>query len=88
MRLQKFVSKYYKTVDYLLVDQMDRFSRNAGEALTMIKDLQKKYRIQVVSVTEGITFDYEIPSSFFQTLKKKSLTWDLTGKAMLLLRKS
>jgi site-specific DNA recombinase len=67
MRLQKFVSKYYKTVDYLLVDQMDRFSRNAGEALTMIKDLQKKYRIQVVSVTEGITFDYEIPGSFFRT---------------------
>lgn len=67
IRLQKFVSKYYKTVDYLLVDQMNRFSRNAGEALTMIKDLQKKHRIQVVSVTEGITFDYEILGSFFRT---------------------
>lgn len=45
---------------------MNRFSRNAGEALTMIKDLQKKHRIQVVSVTEGITFDYEIPGSFLE----------------------
>ncbi|WP_432707109.1 recombinase family protein [Flavobacterium yafengii] len=54
IRLQKFVSKYHKTVDYLLVDQMDSFIRNVGEALTMIKDLQKKYRIQVVTVTVQI----------------------------------
>lgn len=67
IRLKEFVSKYHKTVDYLLVDQMDRFSRNAGEALTMIKDLQKKYMIQIVSVTEGITFDYEVPGNFFRT---------------------
>lgn len=67
IRLQEFVSKYHKTVDYLLVDQMDRFSRNAGDALTMIKELQKKYKIQVVSVTEGITFDYEVPGNFFRT---------------------
>ena len=67
IRLQEFVSKYHKTVDYLLVDQMDRFSRNAGEALTLIKELQKKYKIQVVSVTEGITFDYEVLGNFFRT---------------------
>jgi site-specific DNA recombinase len=67
IRLQKFVSKYYKTVDYLLVDQLDRFSRNAGEAINMIKDLQIRYNIQVVSATEGIMFDYGIPGSFFRT---------------------
>ncbi len=32
----------------------------------MVKKLQKKYSIQVVSVTEGITFDYETPGSFFR----------------------
>jgi site-specific DNA recombinase len=30
-----------------------------------VKALQHKYNIQIVSVTEGITFDYNIPGSFF-----------------------
>ena len=45
---------------------MDRFSRDAGEAMSMVKMLQRKYNIQVVSVTEGITFDYDTPGSFFR----------------------
>lgn len=66
IKLQEFISKHYKVVDYLLVDQMDRFSRDAGEAMSMVKRLQRKYNIQVVSVTEGITFDYDTPGSFFR----------------------
>ena len=66
IKLQEFISKHYKAVDYLLVDQLDRFSRDAGEAMSMVKMLQKRYNIQVVSVTEGITFDYETPGSFFR----------------------
>jgi len=66
IKLQEFISKHYKAVDYLLVDQMDRFSRDAGEAMSMVKRLQRKYNIQVVSVTEGITFDYDTPGSFFR----------------------
>ncbi|PYF68392.1 recombinase family protein [Pedobacter nutrimenti] len=66
IRLQKFILKHYQKVDYLLVDQLDRFSRNAGEALTTVKDLQSSYGIQVVSATEGITFDYDTPGSFFR----------------------
>ena len=66
IKLQEFISKHYKTVDYLLVDQLDRFSRDAGEAMSMVKMLQRKYNIQVVSVTEGITFDYDTPGSFFR----------------------
>ena len=66
IKLQEFISKHFKTVDYLLVDQMDRFSRDAGEAMSMVKMLQRKYNIQVVSVTEGITFDYDTPGSFFR----------------------
>ncbi len=66
IKLQEFMARHYKSVDYLLVDQLDRFSRDAGEAISMVKKLQKKYNIQVVSVTEGITFDYETPGSFFR----------------------
>lgn len=66
IKLQAFISKHFKSVDYLLVDQMDRFSRDAGEAMSMVKMLQRKYSIQVVSVTEGITFDYDTPGSFFR----------------------
>lgn len=66
IKLQEFITKHYKNVDYLLVDQLDRFSRNAGEAMSMVKTLQGKYGIQVVSVTEGIIFDYETPGSFFR----------------------
>ena len=66
IKLQEFIAKYYKNVDYLLVDQLDRFSRNAGEAMSMVKTLQAKYGIQVVSVTEGIIFDYDTPGSFFR----------------------
>ncbi len=66
IKLQKFIAKHYKTVDFLLVDQMDRFSRDAGEAMSLVKNLQKKYSIQVVSVSEGITFDYDTPGSFFR----------------------
>lgn len=66
IKLREFITKHYKKVDYLLVDQLDRFSRDAGEAMSMVKLLQQKYNIQVVSVTEGITFDYDTPGSFFR----------------------
>ncbi|MFB3388037.1 recombinase family protein [Flavobacterium sp. LAR06] len=66
IKLQEFISKHYKNVDYLLVDQLDRFSRNAGEAMSLVKTLQNKYGIQVVSVSEGIIFDYDTPGSFFR----------------------
>src|SRR3546814_14624948 len=34
--------------------------------MSMVKMLQRKYSVQVVSVTEGITFDYDTPGSFFR----------------------
>ncbi|MCA4808629.1 recombinase family protein [Empedobacter stercoris] len=66
IKLKDFIKKHYKAVDYLLVVQLDRFSRDASEAMSMVKLLQKKYNIQVVSVTEGIIFDYDTPGSFFR----------------------
>lgn len=66
IKLQEFIAKHHKKVDYLIVDQLDRFSRNASEAMGYVKKLQKTYNIQIVSVTEGITFDYDTPGSFFR----------------------
>ncbi len=66
IKLQEFIGLYHKNVDYLLVDQMDRFSRDAGEAMSMVKSLQSKYGIQIISVSEGIEFDYDKPGSFFR----------------------
>lgn len=66
IKLQAFIAKHYRSVDFLLVDQLDRFSRDAGEAMNMVKQFQRKYNIQIVSVTEGITFDYDTPGSFFR----------------------
>ena len=66
IKLREFILKHHRSVDYLLVDQLDRFSRDAGEAMTMVKQFQSKYNIQIVSVTEGITFDYNTPGSFFR----------------------
>ena len=67
IKLQEFIKKHHRHVDYLVVDQLDRFSRDAGEAMNLVKNLQKVYNIQIVSVTEGITFDYETPGSYFRT---------------------
>jgi len=67
LKLQEFIKKHQKDVDYLIVDQLDRFSRDAGEAMIMVKKLQRQYSIQIVSVTEGIVFDYDTPGSYFRT---------------------
>jgi site-specific DNA recombinase len=66
-KLTEFIKKYHQKVDYLVVNEMDRFSREAGEALTLVKMLQRKYGVQIVSVMEGITFDYKDNGSFFRT---------------------
>ena len=51
----------------MVVDELDRFSHDAGEALIVEKKLQQKYNVQIVSVSENITFDYNTPGSFFRT---------------------
>jgi site-specific DNA recombinase len=65
VRLNEFIEKHYRTIDYLVVNAFDRFSREAGEAIVAIKKLQKKFAIKVVSVSEGVTFDADDPGSFF-----------------------
>lgn len=64
-RLNSFIQKHYRTVDYLVVNDFTRFSRDAGEALVEIKKLQRLYSIKIVSTSEGVTVDYDDPGSFF-----------------------
>jgi len=64
-RLNAFIAKHYRTIDYLIVNAYDRFSRDAGEALVAIKKLQKQFGVSVVSVNEGVIFDGDDPGSFF-----------------------
>ena len=64
-RLTRFIAQHYRTVDFLVVNSFDRFSREAGEAIVHIKKLQKQFAIKVVSVSEGVTFDADDPGSFF-----------------------
>jgi site-specific DNA recombinase len=66
-KLEEFIRKHYRNVDYLVVDQLDRFSRDAGEAIKSVKKLQMEFNIRIVSVTEGIIYDYSTPGSFFRT---------------------
>jgi site-specific DNA recombinase len=66
-KLTEFITQYHRSVDYLVVDRMDRFSRDAGEAMTTVKMLQRKYAVQIVSVSEGITYDYYDNDSFLRT---------------------
>lgn len=67
LKLEQFIREFHNGVDYLVVNSFDRFSRDAGEALMKIKQLQNKYSISVVSVVEGVTFDRNDPGSFFYT---------------------
>lgn len=64
-RLEQFIDKNYRAVDYLVVFAFDRFSRDSGDGLVLIKKLQRKYAIKITSVAEGITFDADDPASFF-----------------------
>jgi site-specific DNA recombinase len=64
-RLEQFIDKNYRSVDYLVVFAFDRFSRDSGDGLVLIKKLQRKYAIKITSVAEGITFDADDPVSFF-----------------------
>jgi site-specific DNA recombinase len=66
-KLNDFIKRYHRDVDYLVVNDFSRFSRDAGEALVAVKQLQQKYGVQIVSVGAGITYDYNDNDSFFRT---------------------
>lgn len=66
VKLEDFVKKHHKSIDYLVVCKYDRFSRNAAEGLRMIELLEKKYGIIVLSVFEQMFVDADSPFFFKQ----------------------
>lgn len=60
-KLEKFVQDNHRQVDFLLVYDWSRFSRNTKEALQMIELLEGRYRIRVISVTQPIGLHPESP---------------------------
>ena len=64
--LENFIKKHKRQVEYLIVMDHDRFSRNLSEALTKIDSLQKKYGIKVLATNEPLDLDTSDPSVFMQ----------------------
>lgn len=63
LALEAFIKKN-KNVDYLIVVDLDRFSRNLAEALMKITELQAKYKIKVITASDSLDADFMDPSNF------------------------
>jgi site-specific DNA recombinase len=62
-KLEAFIKKN-KNVQYLIVYDLDRFSRNLAEALIKIKELQTKFGVKVLATTDSIDTDFTDPATF------------------------
>lgn len=62
--LEMYVKKHRGLVNYIVVMEHDRFSRDLSEALSKIKKFESIYGIKVVSVDEPLDIDTEDPSVF------------------------
>lgn len=76
--LEKFI-KQNKNVQYLVILDHDRFSRNIAEALFKIKELKDKYDINVIATSDNIDTDFTDPSTFilraFKYMMAESELW-------------
>lgn len=59
-----FIKKNYRQIDYLLVSELTRFSRETGDAINMVKKIQQTYNIRIVSSSRGQVYDIYDSSSF------------------------
>ena len=60
-----FIAKHYREIDYLVVAELSRFSREAGDAITMVKKIQNEFGVQIVSASRGSIYDIHDSNSFF-----------------------
>lgn len=63
--LEGFLKEHKSEIDFLIVMKYDRFSRNIVEALTTIDELERKYSVRLLSISEQIALPYDSPF-FFQ----------------------
>ena len=64
-QLLEFVRKNFKRIDFLVVSELTRFSREAGDAINMVKRIQKEYGVRIVSAGKGTIYDCLDHNSFF-----------------------
>jgi site-specific DNA recombinase len=64
-KLMEFVKKNYRDIDYLVVAELTRFSRDLGDAVNVVKNIQKSYDIRIVSAGRGAIYDCSDSNSFF-----------------------
>jgi site-specific DNA recombinase len=62
--LFEFIRKNYRQIDYLLVSELTRFSRETGDAINMVKKIQTTYNIRIVSAGRGQVYDIHDSNSF------------------------
>jgi site-specific DNA recombinase len=62
--LENFIKLHKGEVNFLIVLDHDRFSRNVAEALQKIEYLQKKFSVKVLSVAEPLNLDITDPNVF------------------------
>ncbi len=63
--LMSFIRKNYRTIDYLVVAELTRFSREAGDAINLVKQIQLTYGICIVSAGRSCIYDVTDSNSFF-----------------------
>ncbi|THF49164.1 recombinase family protein [Flavobacterium supellecticarium] len=62
--LEIFIKRYKGLVQYMVVMEHDRFSRDLSEALLKIKKFESQYGVKVVSVDEPLDIDPTDPTVF------------------------
>lgn len=64
-KLYAFIGKNHRNIDYLVVSDLTRFSRELGDAVNIVKKIQLEYGIKIVSASRGAIYDITKPNSFF-----------------------
>lgn len=64
-KLLKFIRDEHDKIDYLVVAELTRFSRELGDAISLVKTIQKKYGIRIVSASRNMIYDCTDSASFF-----------------------
>jgi site-specific DNA recombinase len=64
-QLFQFIHKNHKGIDFLVVSELTRFSRETGDAINMVKKIQSEYGIRIVSASRGAIYDCLDHNSFF-----------------------
>ncbi|MEP7375566.1 MAG: recombinase family protein [Chitinophagaceae bacterium] len=60
-----FIKKNYRNIDYLVVAELTRFSRETGDAINMVKQIQQTYGVRIVSAGRSMIYDCTDSNSFF-----------------------